>query len=817
MFEKTDVYPYRREDTPSYTRRRLKKRNGGAKPLFLRAAGMISPGIIAAGVVAFFVGRAVILGELVPFAAAYAAATAVAFGRQGLPVISLLCAGLATVAGGYRLAADIVLVAFSFLFAQALPPKYSGRRAVIPVMVFGLTLSVKAGFSAFTGSTPYDYINIFFEALLAGVLAPACVVSFSAARKMDGIKPLSGEESVCLLVVLAAMIAGAGDLHLWYVSLKGFLSRTIILLAAQAGGAGLGAAAGAVVGIIPGLSYMVTPYLVGAYSFSGVVAGLGGALGKIGVALFFLASNIILSIYFNSFSSMEAVIAETSLACLVFLLVPEGFVRRFSAAVVREQAAARPDYSREMLKNALREKLKAYSAIFRELARAFGETTAVTGRKDDEQGIKQLLAEIGKKVCDGCGMFHVCWEKDYYRTYQNMLDLFSLTEMYGRVRPSDIPGELKVRCTRPRELAITGACLYEAFKVDRYWRKKLMTGRGVVGDQLRGISAVMDSLAEEFDFHPRDVSDMDAVIKQKLRQLGLPVKAVRISESGGRQEISVTMKACQGELECRYRVAPIISEFIGRLFSATGCVCEGQVGEGICRFLLYQGPQYRVEVGAAGAGRGGSPVSGDVYDFLQLKGGRFAAVLSDGMGSGEDAARESTSLIALVRRMLEAGLEIETAIKSVNSVLALKNPAESFATLDMSVINLYNGQAEFVKIAAPPTFLIRGGKVRAIRASSLPVGILSDIEISVTEKKLASGDVMIMLTDGILDSYRGSRDREDWITGVLEELNGLDPREMAELLLKLAQTGGGGELKIADDMAVVVIRVEKEKVVEIPG
>jgi len=46
-------------------------------------------------------------------------------------------------------------------------------------------------------------------------------------------------------------------------------------------------------------------------------------------------------------------------------------------------------------------------------------------------------------------------------------------------------------------------------------------------------------------------------------------------------------------------------------------------------------------------------------------------------------------------------------------------------------------------------------------------------------------------------------------------LNGLDPKEMAGLLIKLAQTGSGNE-GCRDDMAVVVIRVEKEKVVEIP-
>ena len=215
-----------------------------------------------------------------------------------------------------------------------------------------------------------------------------------------------------------------------------------------------------------------------------------------------------------------------------------------------------------------------------------------------------------------------------------------------------------------------------------------------------------------------------------------------------------------------------------------------------------------------GAAREGSPVSGDVYDFLQLREGRFAAVVSDGMGSGEAAARESSAVVAVIRRMLEAGLEMEAAIKTVNSVLALKNPGESFATVDMAVINLYSGQAEFLKIAAPPTFLIRGGRVRSLRANTLPVGVLSDIDINVTEKKLTSQDVIVMITDGVLDAYEGNQDREDWITGVLQELNGLNPREMAELLLKLAQTGSGGEIRTPDDMAVVVIRLEKERVVE---
>jgi stage II sporulation protein E len=817
LSDRIDVYPYKRVAGSNFYARTVKKNSGSIlRRPFWEVSGLFSPAVILAGAVAFFVGRAVLLGELAPFAPAYAVAAAVTFRRRGILITALLCAGVATVTEGYRLAAYLALIIYSFLFAQAVPPKYSGRWPVVPMLTFGITLSIESAFSAYTGSTPYDYISFFFEAVFASALAPACMASFSAARKLNGIKPLSVEETVCLLVVMAGTIAGTGDLHLWHVTAKGFLSRTVILLAALAGGAGLGAAAGAVVGIIPGLSYTVTPYLVGAYSFAGMLSGLGRILGKIGVALSFLASNIILSIYFNNFASMESVIAETSLACLAFLLIPEGYVRLISTSVMGEAAMTKPDNSRDLFVNTLKGRFKDYAAVFRELARAFGEYTVLNQKKDNDQSLKQLMGEISKKVCEGCGMFRLCWEKDYYRTYQNMLDMFMLTEVYGRIRVADMPEDLKLRCTRPRELTITATCLYEAFKVDRYWQKKLSTGKGVVADQLMGMASVIDTLSEEFDFNPQISSDADLIIKQKLRQMGIPVKEIRVSETGGQREIYVAMKACRGELNCRYRVAPAVSDLMALMFAPAGCLCEGLPNEGMCRFRLYQAPLYSIEVGSARAGKDGSPVCGDVYDFIQLKGGRFAAVLSDGMGSGEQAARESTSAVALLRRMLEAGLEIEIAVKSVNSVQALKNPDEAFATLDMAVINLYSGQAEFVKIATPPTFLVRGGRIRLIQAGSLPVGILSDIDVSVTEKKLASGDVIVMLTDGITDAYKESPDKDNWVTGVLQELHGLHPKEMAELLLKLAQTGSGGELRTPDDMAVVVIRVEKEKVVEIP-
>ncbi len=551
------MYTYKRVvESPLYESNKYRNKGQKVLNLFHAVKWNISLGLVLASIVGFFLSRAVFWGELLPFAPAFAAATAVSYGRRGFLAVVFMCAGMATVLSGQLLATNIVLVVFSFLFANALPRKYSNRKLVIPAIIFGLTISVKSAFLAFANSTPYDYINVFFESVLAAVLVSACLVSLSSAKKFDVVQPLGGEETVCMLLLMAGIIAGTGDIQIWHISAKGLLSKIIILLAATAGGAGLGAAAGALVGIIPGMAYTVTPSLVGAHSFAGVLAGFGRSLGKIGVAIAFLASNVILTLYFNNTAVMVTVITETVVACLVLLMVPEGIIQKVSSSILREVNKGQDDYERQYMSRAFKEKLGEYSSIFRELARVFGENNPLIEKKDNEDGIKRLLSEISQKVCTGCPVYSLCWEKEYYRTYQNMLDMFTLSELYGRLKISDIPDELKLRCTRLRELAATAACLYETFKVGSYWRSKFAAGKGIVGEQLKGLSSVIDNLADVFNLEQCACENTDTTLKHKLRQLGIPVREIKIYQFNDRREIQVAMKACNGELDCRYKMAP---------------------------------------------------------------------------------------------------------------------------------------------------------------------------------------------------------------------------------------------------------------------
>ncbi len=810
MSEEINVYPYQRAGQGREKKRLPKKRkrwwffSGGAGEMFLTREGLL---LLLTG---FFLGRAVLLGEIVPCAAAFVAAATRTFPAAGPAALLGAGAGLATVSSGLSLAGALGTVAFTWLLVQAMPCGIKRPQLVAAAAVFSLTVVIKAGVLAFTGPSPYQYITIFFEGGFAALLTLVFLSGLPTLDKLTGLASLTGEELFSMLVLLAAVVAGTGDLQVAMITLKGLLSRLIILLAALLGGVGLGAAVGAVVGILPGLVYTAVPAMIGGYSFAGLLAGLCRGFGRPGVALGFLLSNVILSVYLANFGDLTAVMGETALAVLLFLLIPGRYIGCLSKSlfpvVLRVQgAASAPDRVQAVVAGRMRN----WSLVFDELSRSFSQSCATTPQEQEEPALQSLFNEIATKVCQGCGLYRTCWEWEFFRTYQSLLDLFTMVEIYGQVTGADLPETLKRRCSRPKELAITVTCLYETYKLNRYWLKRLAESREIVSEQLKGVARIIENLSSELEFEVQSLTGDEQLLKQKLKQAGVPVAEVRILRQGNdRTEIVLTRSTCRRQDECRDLVA-LVSRLMGETFVLPFSQCPVMAPARWCTFRLYNGLKFALNVGVAAAGKSGSAISGDSYALFQLREGKFALVLSDGMGSGPEAALESSTAVSLLGRLLETGLDRNLAVKTVNTIMILRSPGETFATLDMTMLDLYEGQAEFVKIGAPPTFLIRNRRVSMIRTSSLPVGIIRDIDVASVARTLQEGDMLVMVSDGIIDSCRGSGDKGDWLIGVLQEISEFSPQEMADLLLKLAQTGAGGGKQNADDMTVLVTRVEK--------
>ena len=199
--------------------------------------------------------------------------------------------------------------------------------------------------------------------------------------------------------------------------------------------------------------------------------------------------------------------------------------------------------------------------------------------------------------------------------------------------------------------------------------------------------------------------------------------------------------------------------------------------------------------------------SGDAAVACRLPDGSLAFILSDGMGKGMKAAAESRIVINRLRKLLKEGFSVAYAIKEVNRIMIEESGSEdSFATVDLTIIDKDTGRAKFYKMGAALSFVVRGNKLRRISQPALPVGILPKLRLTHVTAKLRPGDVLIMVSDGITEADR----------------NDLSAFWLEDYLMKYAQTTGpkvlAGKIVLEarnrylsrelDDLTAVVIKVE---------
>jgi len=206
-------------------------------------------------------------------------------------------------------------------------------------------------------------------------------------------------------------------------------------------------------------------------------------------------------------------------------------------------------------------------------------------------------------------------------------------------------------------------------------------------------------------------------------------------------------------------------------------------------------------------------VCGDSYKVSELTGGKLALMVSDGMGDGPLASQESRATITLLEQMMRAGFDKEITVQTINSVLALRSQGETFATVDMALVDLYSGATEVVKIGASSSYLKRGERVEVIRAAGLPAGILANIEVDTRKLMLYPGDILVMLSDGVMEGQQGIADKEEWLARILRQATVEKAQDLADYILNRAKNNFGGT--IPDDMTVVVLKI-LDKAVSIP-
>ena len=319
---------------------------------------------------------------------------------------------------------------------------------------------------------------------------------------------------------------------------------------------------------------------------------------------------------------------------------------------------------------------------------------------------------------------------------------------------------------------------------------------------LDGVSKVISGIAESIGNGQEDKFDnQKEKIEAFLLQRGIGVYDIGIKQQkNGKMQVTIFVNQKDDAVDEVGKIQKI-EEILSKVFDED-MVLQNQKDD----ILEFAGEdKFKITVAISGIQKDGSEISGDSSLRLKLNDGKLLLALSDGMGSGKEANKISSSVIKMIKNLMSAGFEKESATELINNSIAMKAQNESFATLDMSIFDLYAGNLEVLKNYACPTYIKRGKDVQAIQAISLPTGILNNIDSVVFDTNIQKNDIIIMCTDGIIDANKEAVDKEEGFKEFLKAMKTDNVKKMADIILQEAIDQDYGKPK--DDMSVIVAKI----------
>ncbi|MGI5901407.1 MAG: SpoIIE family protein phosphatase [Desulfitobacteriia bacterium] len=526
----------------------------------------------------------------------------------------------------------------------------------------------------------------------------------------------NAEQGLVWVLILAVCLSGLQNISIGLINLQIAFLCFFLLYIADRFGAGSGAGAGVVLGFLLHWEFgLVNLINAGIYGLLGFACGGFRKFGKLGLALTFSAVVLIMA-YFVNEGSIYSYLYSSGLGLIMFLILPGGKKQKITV-----KTKAMPEVETTV------NKVKTLAQIFDQLALGFEAAGLDSGIKPEVPEMMNILVE---RICKDCSIAKNCWQRDFYRTYNFMFDLFAFLEKELEVasgsEPEELPAEWKMYCGRLQELMLAARFILEQQKDREVWQKRLALNRDAVVEQYRNVSEIIGHLASELHSQHNIEQGKPLVWSRHYRQF--------------------------------------------------------------------------IDIGVGTFIKSGNGISGDNFTSVPLSPSNIALIVCDGMGVGEEAARMSSTALTILEQLLSTGFEPERAVKALNSILVLRSPEESFVTVDMAIINTDTEEVRLIKIGAAPSYLLNGDQVESFETSSLPAGILNDIDIPVIDINIKD-KTLIMVTDGVLDVVNKKR---DWLKEHLRQIKNLSVQELADNIIEeiASQTGQYFE----DDGVILVLR-----------
>lgn len=672
---------------------------------------------------------------------------------------------------------------------------------IIPIIrsIFGVFLIYDVFMACISAGVMYVFYKIFVNGLII-------LESFNEK------KAFTIEELIASTIIIAVASTAFNRFNLFSLSISNIVIIFMIMVLGWKYGMMVGTVSGVSIGLAVSFVSDVSFVQIGMFAISGVLSGVLNRFGKIGVIIGFLLGNILLTYWVRGASTMIIYFREIFIASIGLLLVPNNVKIELDELfgkhkLISNTGENRLNSSNEEISN----KLKTISDLF--------DTLTSTPNKDEysfKEGLLQDFLDnledlnenifyeeiskeengIAKDICEKLVENDIIVDNDLIQILQNHNN-------YVFMRDENIRNDLQ------NIIKIANRTLKTA-QINRIKEQEKNNAKKELSQNLKNVSEIIkeyQSLANKEDINEFENKEKEIGLLLKSRNININKCSVRKLKNN---KIIVTLKFDYSnnrvrEKESITNICDTLSKSIGTKMAIQREKNDEENKE--YNQVYSSEDKFVLQVGSSKVTKDGSDISGDCSLQIKLEDGKYLLAISDGMGTGKKARECSKITLKLLKQILSAGFNNEETIKLLNSKMKLINKKDMYSTLDACILDLYTGNIDILKNGASNTYIKNKKSIKKIESKNVPIGIMNDISLQEEKLSISNGDIIVMCSDGILDTkddITGS-----WIENFLKNISTNNVQKIADLILAEAIDNNFGIAQ--DDMTVIVSKIVSKK------
>lgn len=604
------------------------------------------------------------------------------------------------------------------------------------------------------------------------------------------------EETISMIVILSLTTTVFANIDIFGYSIVNILVLIIILVYGWKNGSVYACAAGLATGLfltciidLP-ISYVVS------LSFSGLIAGILSKFGKVPILIFFILGNVYLSYFTNNFTELTMRASEILIASFSLLLIPKVLELKLENIFNKNSSLSKPYENILDSASDAKNKIGAMSELFDSLADIEIESS-VEDEKETRDVIKKYIEDYIENTCIGCKRSQSCLDKKALDlTVDYIADKLENNESINKNMLNDCEVSDKI-INDIREI-------YANMKLTRILKQKEKENSAKLSSQYKEVSKILSNISKNIKNTVVVQDDIQLKLREELKFYGYIVYEDELQKVGQNIEYTFVTDILNNIDKQKKQIISLASDILEQKVTIKLILNSSKKEKS--RIKIVSEPDYDIQNAISHDIKTGETVSGDSFVTMELQDLKHLSVLSDGAGSGVQAAKGSSTVINMLEKLLNGGFNEQKAVEIINSVLKLKGNDTIFSTLDSFIFDLRTGEAQFIKLGAAPTYVLQNGRVTTINNINIPIGLVKNTDYIPIVKKLENNDLVIQISDGIIKE--GMNANNNFLTQYLQNLDiSKTTKTISDDIHKLVLKESKGILN--DDMTVIVTKIKK--------